>query len=222
MVVSQFASGSHVRPKGATPLRVPLVPAFKQCTAANTTHGFPLAFPSCHPPQHLSSWLTVGTPESNGAGVNSIGFVLLRVKVSTPEDVRINANGTDIRCQPGTAATVCNSPNAVAGPDYSGEVQGTVMIRGTDHYNGPGLTDAATVIDTQFPVNGTCANTLATTIGGTCSIATTANTVVPGAIKDTQRAVIALDQINVFDGGQDGRVSTADNTLFAEMGIFVP
>ena len=57
----------YARPKGATPLRVPLVPAFQQCTAADRTHGPPLAFPSCASPAQTSGNLTVGTPDANGA-----------------------------------------------------------------------------------------------------------------------------------------------------------
>jgi hypothetical protein len=36
------------------------------------------------------------------------------------------------------------------------------------------------------------------------------------------RAIWALDQVQVFDGGPDGVVATADNSLFAVQGIFVP
>src|SRR5215218_5849105 len=80
MVATQLASASHVRPKGATPLRASLVPAFKQCTAANRTHGAPLAFPSCAPPVQTSNYLTMGEPTANGSTANSVGFVLLSVK----------------------------------------------------------------------------------------------------------------------------------------------
>jgi hypothetical protein len=31
-----------------------------------------------------------------------------------------------------------------------------------------------------------------------------------------------MDQIQVFDGGADGDISTADNTLFLTQGVFVP
>src|SRR6266540_822347 len=73
MVVSQVASATHVRPKGASPLHASLVPAYKQCTGTgNRTHGAPLAFPSCAPPVQTSNSLTVGTPDANGAGANSI------------------------------------------------------------------------------------------------------------------------------------------------------
>jgi hypothetical protein len=58
--LAQVAGATHVYPKGATPLRVPFVPAYKQCTAPNRTHGSPLAFASCRPPAPASSFLTVG------------------------------------------------------------------------------------------------------------------------------------------------------------------
>jgi hypothetical protein len=222
LVATQLSSASHVRPKGASPLRASMVPAFKACATPNRTHGTPLAFPSCNPPVQTSNFLTIGSPDANGAGANANGFVLLRVKATSPEDVLIDAVGTDVRCKPATAATVCNSANAGDGPDYSGELQGNAQIRISDHYNGPGLNEAATVVDIPFPVNGTCANTTATTIGGTCTTHTTANTVVPGSVKDTQRGVVEIQQLQISDGGADGLVSTADNTLFTVQGIFIP
>ena len=51
---------SYVRPRGATPLRVPLVPAYNACTAPNRAHGPPLSFGSCNPPQPASCHLTIG------------------------------------------------------------------------------------------------------------------------------------------------------------------
>ncbi len=222
LMTAQLSTASHVRPKGATPLRASMVPAFKACTVPNRTHGAPLAFPSCNPPVQTSNYLTIGSPDANGAGANAVAFVLLKVKPTSPEDVLITSNGTDVRCLPATAATVCNSPNAADGPDYSGQVQGNATIRISDHYNGPGLNEAATVVDIPFPVNGTCANTTATTIGGTCSVNTTANAVVVGSVKDNQRGIVEIQQLQIFDGGADGQVATADNTLYAVQGIFIP
>jgi hypothetical protein len=227
MAVSQLASGSHVRPKGASPLRASLVPSYKLCGPGggtpNRTHGGPLVFPSCSPPVQSSSSLTIGSPDANNAGANSIGTILLRVKTSSPEDVLINASGSDVRCRPGTSSTVCGSANTGDGPDYSGELQGNAMIRISDHYNGPGLNEAATVTDIPFPVNGTCASTSTNAaIGGLCTVATTANTVVPGSVKDTQRGVIEIQQLQINDGGVDGLVATTPNTLFEVQGIFIP
>jgi hypothetical protein len=222
MYMSQIASATHPRPKGASPLRASLVPSFKACTAPNRTHGAPLAFPSCNPPVQTSNFLTIGSPDANGAGANSVGFILLKVKTTSPEDVLIQATITDVRCKAATAATVCNSANAADGPDYSGEVQGNAIIRITDHYNGPGLNEAATVQDIPFPVNTSCANTTATTEGGRCAVVTSANAVVPGSVKDAQRGVIEIGQLQINDGGADGAVATADNTLFEVQGVFIP
>ena len=222
LAVSQISSASHVRPKGASPIRASMVPAFKACGTPNRTHGAPLAFPSCNPPVQASSFLTVGTPDANGAGANSVGVVLLKVKATSPEDVLITSSISDVRCLPATSASVCGTANAADGPDYSGELQGNATIRISDHYNGPGLNEAATVVDIPFPVNASCVATAATTIGGTCTTNTTANAVVPGSVKDTQRAVVEIGQLQVNDGGADGLVSTADNTLFEVQGIFIP
>ena len=101
-------------------------------------------------------------------------------------------------------------------------MQGNATIRISDHYNGPGLNEAATVADIPFPVNATCANTTTTTIGGTCTRNTSANAAVPGSVKDTQRAVVEIAQLQISDGGADGQVSNADNTLFGVQGIFIP
>jgi hypothetical protein len=225
MILAQSAAATHPRPRGATPLRVSLVPAYKACTAPNRTHGAPLAFPSCNPPAQASSFLTVGAPDANGSGANSVGSALLRVKTTAPEDLLITASITDVRCKAATSPSVCANANTAAGPDYTGELQGTTTIRVSDHYNGPSLTEAATVFDIPLPVNIPCANTSDTAVGGTCFVDTSANAVQPGAIPSPSmplRAVVETSQLQVTDGGPDGAVSTADNTLFAVQGVFIP
>jgi hypothetical protein len=227
MVMAQIASATHPRPKGATPLRVSTVPSYKQCTSPNRTHGAPLAFPSCAPPVQTSNFLTVGSPDANGAPANSVGSLRLDVQAGVPgppedSDVLIKTNITDVRCTPAGGASVCATANAADGPDYSGEVQNNAIIRISDHYNGPNLNEAATVQDIPFPVNATCVATTSTSIGGFCSANTSANATVPGSVKDTQRAVVEIQQIQISDGGADGQVSTPDNTLFGVQGIFIP
>jgi hypothetical protein len=216
------ALASHVRPAGASPARFSLVPAFKRCVAPNSNHGAPLAFPSCRPPVPLSNFLTVGTPESNGAPAHSIGHVLLQVKMNAPEDVLATLTISDVRCKPATDAGVCSGVNDQDGPDYSGQIQATFVSRSTDHYNGPSLTEAATMVDIPFPINAPCANTASTATGGLCTVNTTLDTIVPGAFKDGQRQVWELAQAQVTDGGADGSAATADNTVFAVEGTFVP
>jgi hypothetical protein len=230
MVMATVANATHPVPRGATPFRAAMVPAYKACTAPNRQHGPPLAFLSCAPPVQTSSSLTVGTPDANGAASNSIGFVRLAVVRGVPgppddSDVNINASGSDIRCKAGVSATVCGTPNAADGPDYTGELQGDATIRITDHFNAVepgGGTDAATVIDVPFPVDATCAATASTAIGGLCGVTTTANAVVPGSVKDAQRGIVEIGQIQIFDGGTDGLVATPPNTLFSVQGIFIP
>jgi hypothetical protein len=228
MVMASAANAAHPRPKGASPLRASLVPAFNQCTAANRTHGPPLAFPSCNPPVQSSTSVTVGEPTANGAAANSVGFIRISVLVGVPgppddSDVNLVMSITDVRCKAGNAA--CGAANAADGADYTGELQASAQIRISDHFNAVapgGGTDAATVIDIPFPVNAACTATASTSIGSTCGFTTTANTVVPGAAKDGKRAVVEIGQLQVIDGGTDGVVATTPNTLFEVQGIFIP
>jgi len=228
LVVAEFASAGHVRPKSAGGFKVSLVPAFNACAAPNRQHGPPLAFPSCNPPVHSSNSITVGEPSVNGAGANSEGFVKLLVDAGIPgppedSDVLITSTGTDVRCKGGT--TACGAANAADGADYTGQLQGNATIRISDHWNAiaaGGGPDPATVVDIPFPVDANCVATASTAIGGTCSANTSANATVPGAVKDTKRAVVEIGQISISDGGPDGLVTTAPNTTFARQGIFIP
>jgi hypothetical protein len=224
-LAAQVASASHPRPKGATPIRVPFVPAFQQCTTANSTHGAPLQYDSCKPPVQTSPNLTIGSPDANGAGANAIGFAQIDVHAGVPgppddSDVLLAGSATDIRCKTGVAA--CGSANSADGPDYTGEVQSNGIIRISDHYNGGTTSDTGTVQDIPFPTTVPCMATTSTTIGATCGINTSANATIPGAVKDGKRAVIEVMQIQASDGGLDGLVSTTDNTLFAVQGVFIP
>ena len=217
---------NYPRPKGATPLYASLVPAYTQCTAPNRVHG-PPDFPgngaspdgSCNPPLRTSSRLTVGSPDANGAVANSSGFVRLQTQ-PTPADMLIDVNITDVRCDTGVSA--CGTANSLAGPDYTGQVQATYTLRITDKFSGTGGGTAATVIDTTYPVTVACAQTAANTIGGTCLLSTSANALVPNTIRAGFRTIWQAGQVQVFDGGSDGLVSTAGNSLFENQGVFVP
>jgi TolB protein len=204
----------YARPKGATPYRVSLVPAYQACASPNRTHGPSLAFPSCNPPAQVSSTLTVGSPDANARTANSIGSVRLDLIPGVPStpadeaDVNIAFSITDVRRRSDLA-------------DYTGEVQLSHTVRITDRDNWPGET--GTVSDATFAVTVPCAATVDTTVGSTCALTTTADAVVPGAIKESKRAIWEHSQARVYDGGADGLASTAgDNTLFEVQGIFVP
>jgi hypothetical protein len=196
----------YPRPRGATPLRASLVPAFKQCTAPNRTHGAPLSSGSCKPPAQTSSAATVGTPDANGKAANSVGYVLYSV---IPGDVRVSVSLSDVR-RAGDLA------------DYSGSLQARPTVRETDRYNGSSGNEAGTVTDFPFPINAGCSGTPDPAVGATCEVGTTVDAVVPGAIRAGDRAIWELGAIEVYDGGADGDPATADNTLFARQGLFVP
>jgi hypothetical protein len=207
--VTQISDG-YPRPKGATPLRAPLVPAYRQCASPNRTHGAPLAFGSCAPPDQTSQDLTVGTPDANGQAAASTGTVLLRV-VSCPAcvsplpnaDVRIDASITDVR-------------NRGDLSDYTGDLEGRLSLRLTDSFNsaspGDPQTDPATVEDTAFKFSMPCAGTSATT-GSDCQVSTSADAVMPGSVRDGDRAIWQLGPIGLYD--QSGN-------LFATQGVFLP
>ena len=214
-----IAPGGYARPKGATPLRVPLVPAYKECTAPNRTHGAPLAFGSCAPPDLASDFLTVGTPDANGRAANSIGSVRLDVvpgDETTPADeadVLVTTSLTDVR-------------NAGSLTDYTGGLQETANVRITDRYNSAGSGDpneGATLTDIPFPVQMSCTPTASASTGSTCGVDTSLDAVVPGSIREGSRAIWQLGGVEVWDGGSDGDpVTSADDTLFARQGVFVP
>jgi hypothetical protein len=215
----------YPRPKGATPVFVPLVPAFADCVSPNGTHGGGLSGGSCKPPAQTSTSLTVGTPDSNGAASNMTGFVRFGVCSGSgcgAADVAITASVTDVRCKAGAAP--CGPANSVAGSDYAGELQANAALRITDRVNGAAGTEAGTVSDTSFPVTVPCTATSAdTSEGGICSVTTSANTVIPGSVPAGARTIWQLGQVTVYDGGPDGDVDTAaGNTVFLHQGLFTP
>jgi hypothetical protein len=67
-----------------------------------------------------------------------------------------------------------------------------------------------------------CAATPDPAVGGTCSLSTTLDAIVPSAITEGDRSSWQMGAVQVFDGGADGLLSTTPNTLFARQGIFVP
>lgn len=205
----------YARPQTASPLRTSLVVAFKPCTASNRQHGPPLLGASCGPPTQASDWLTVGSPDvaGNGNQANSAGSVRLVTQAGAagpPDDadVQFVASITDVRNKSGLT-------------DYTGQLQARLDLRVTDRDSGPSLTEPATG-DTPLNFTLPCAATGDPAIGSTCSVTTTADAVMPGAVLEGKRSVWEFGKVQVFDGGSDGMASTTPNTLFADQGVFVP
>jgi glucose/arabinose dehydrogenase len=213
-LVITTANDAYARPRGASPMRLSLVNAYKACTSPNRTHGAPLAFGSCAPPAPSSSQLTVGTPDSNGQGSSATGFVLYKTigSAATPPndaDVRVIAHLTDVRRKVGLA-------------DYTGELAVLTPLRLTDSASGPALNVQATVSDFSIPATVPCAATASPSVGSTCDLDTTVNALAPGTVSEGVRAIWEIRQVEISDGGADGDADTAPNTVFARQGVFAP
>lgn len=218
----------HVRPKGAGPLHTSLVPAYTMCSSPDRTHGAPLAAPSCAQPSRTSSFVTIGTPDANGAAANATPSVRFRVLPGLPgpphdTQVFVYFNVTDVRCE--VAAQPCGSANAQAGPDYTGELETEVTLRITDAWsavNPGGGTDHATMTDYVLRLPLSCVNTASTAMGATCTSTNDLSNFVPGIVPEGRRAIWEMGSVRYLDGGPDGIASTADNTAFLTQGIFIP
>jgi hypothetical protein len=216
----------YPRPGSATPLRVPLVPAYAQCTTAtqNSNHVAPLALDSCAPPLQQSSLLTTS---SVGRGDGKVRLSVLAGNASTfadEADISITASANDVVCA--GASSGCTA----AGADYTGQLLLTVGMRITDQANTIGAGAApATVEDTTFSAPLSCSAT-ADASGGSCSLSTAADTLVPGFAKEGKRALISTLSTEVRDQGPDGSLGagcppacgTGDEETFLTQGTFAP
>jgi hypothetical protein len=214
-----------VRPKGATPVRIPFVPAYNQCTGAgNRTHGPPLANPSCNPPVQSSTTLTIGSPDANGAAANfqgSMRYAVVTGNVSTPAneaDVVLTVSMADIRKKSDLT-------------DYTGKVLVTSDMAVSDKYNGTLLNEPGTSQTVRLNIPVQCTATAVTTIGSDCNLGTSANTILPGAVFELRRAIWDMGQIIVKDAGPNGTgygagcpptCGDGDETVFLREGIFIP
>jgi hypothetical protein len=209
------APSSFARPASANRVQFSLVPAYEECWfGANREHGPPLAYRSCAPPQPGSSRLTVGVGDGDPAPSRSTGFVRLKMFPGTP-------GGVDDT----TARVRLNLTNVMRSSDlsdYTGELRGSVRVRITDR-EGVSGSPSQTVQD--FPLAWTipCTATASTSDGATCDLGTDLDALVPGATPERTRAIWALDQVKVYEGGPDEDADTpAGDSLFAVQGVFVP
>ena len=199
---------AYPRPVGASPVEVSLVPAYQPCSAPNRAHGPPLGFGSCNPPAQQSGQLTVGTPDANGQGAKSLGYLRIGTLPGNPTtpadeaDVRLWANITDVRMRSDLS-------------DYTGDLGVRLAIQITDKNNTPhpGGPGAATVEELTHSQPIPCTGTDNTTVGSTCQVDTTVEALVPGAVVEKRRAIWELGAVRVHDGA---------GNLFMTQGLFVP
>jgi hypothetical protein len=194
----------YPRPRGASPLVLPLVVAYKypQCSSSQALqHGPPLSYRSC-PPQAESGQLTTGTPDSNGLFVRMQAYLGLRVVTG---DVQVNLHVNDV-------LTKALEP-------YPGEIRARVLARLTDRDG----TIPQTTTDFVLGVTAPCVPDADPRLGSACDAVTTIDSLIPGAVPEGGRSVWQLAQAQVFDAGPDGDVLTAaDNTVYLRQGIFIP
>jgi subtilase family protein len=222
---------SYPRPRGATPLRVSLVPAYGQCASGNRQHGPPLAVGSCNPPSQASSTLTVGTLDSNSLPAQSVASVRLDTRpgnLATPAneaDVNVQISATDVRCR-----TTNNACPGGQNSDYTGKVLVTSKLRITDKLNGPAQDEDGTTVDTDLEIPVSCSATTAS-IGAECALTTTLNSVLPGIVLEGKRAIWQLAQVEIQDAGPNGTgygtgcprgCGDGDEATFMRQGVFVP
>jgi hypothetical protein len=212
----------HDHPASAQRLRVPLVPNFRQTISAtqcaarggtNSTHGAPLALPSCQPPGYVP-----GTRAAQGSSSSS--FAQLTAVPGDPgtaadeADVSISLNAGDIRDR-GSGGDYLPNPS---GPD----VTLIELLRVSDFLNGPSLQDPATVTDFDFSVPVACAGTPSPAVGSDCDIATSADAVTPGMIPEGKSMVLQAFRVRLNDSGANGTPGDADDRSFSQQGIYIP
>jgi glucose/arabinose dehydrogenase len=262
----------YTSPIGASPLRVPLVPAFSACSTPNSVHGSPLNFSSCNPPARTSSTSMLGS--------KSIGFanILVCNLTATAQncnqsglvkpDLRVFANLRDVRCV-GSMPAGCSpggdyNPNGAAGPyttvcttaancgdgsekaspycaqsgssstaciaatdlTFTARLPGAAAGKGvriTDTFNGVSQDVPATTADGAFPIPVDCLPSPADeTIGSICGMNTSANALMPGAIRAGDNSIWQLGEIQVLDSGSDGTRGNGDDQVLATQGIYLP
>jgi hypothetical protein len=213
------AIATHPRPGGGSPLRVPLVSAYGQCTTAaqNSNHVAPLALDSCSPPNELADITTTST---TGAGQGSFRLGVFCSDGASPpcntadsvdsEDVRVVVTSSDIRC-----TTITGSCPLGAGSDYDDDAFIRFMLRITDHSNsaepsaGAACTNSsgfppcvsATVIDLSFALPIACTTTPASSNGSNCNLDTTLDSQIPGMVIERQRTSYSMPSPGPFYGG---------------------
>jgi hypothetical protein len=182
-----------------------------------------------------SGVLTLGTPDVNGAAARMTGSLKLTVLAGNPAtpaddaDVGIRISITDVRCRATNAA-------CPAGPlsDFEGRLLAAPNpLRITDRLNTPpGPVGGSGTGDTQLELPFDCGPTADPAVGSACTLETTLDAVIPGAVWEGQRAIWELGQIHVRDPGPNGAgfespacppsCGDGDETLFLRQGVFVP
>jgi hypothetical protein len=211
------ASNVPPSPGSAGLYQVRLVPSYESCGVPNAVHAEPLAAPSCQPPVLSSPNLTIGTPDVNGEPANFRGYIGLQVQGESPIDLQ-NGDQSDVE----VTANLSDIRMAADLTDYTGELEARLQLRMTDTASGAALNTPATAVDLPLSFVIPCQPTADPDAGSDCAVKTSVDTLLGGVVTESRQAVWEVSKAEVLDGGPDGSVATADNSAFAEQGIFVP
>jgi Tol biopolymer transport system component len=202
---------TYARPKAATPILAPLVPAYATCTSPNRVHGGSLNYGSCAPPDHLSPTLTVGVGDGSLAFSRSVGSVRLAALPGVPGGI----DDADMALR----LSITNVMRKSDLSDYPGELGVDLSLQMTDKEGAVGQTAMGFGLSATAP----CTATDSTIDGATCALDTTVEALIPAAITEGARAVFELGPIRVRDGGTDEDADTpAGDGVLATQGVFVP
>jgi hypothetical protein len=211
----------YPRPGSATPLHLPLVPAYAGCTSPNGKHVAPLSYNSCNPPVQESALLTTSAIGRGAA------YVKLKALVGDPTttaadeaDATVRVRATDVK-------------RASDGLDYTGDVMLRWNSRITDSAHGASTIDPATTINRNFSLLVPCTATSNPDAGSICQLDSTLDSLVPGLLVESRRTIMGMSIIRILDTGDDGRLitsgaacppdcGTGDERLFLRQGVFLP
>jgi TolB protein len=184
----QPVTTAHVRPQGATPMRLPLTVAYNDC-GAGPTHDPPISSSTCGPAQASSPDLTLGEPAVNGQLAKGKGFI--KIKALSPSNGQVRVSINDVRCK-----NYFSGCNELLG-DYSSFLNLSLNFQITDKATTGGVSATVPILalTTQVP----CTATADTTIGSTCQTTTDINSILPGAIVPGKRASWVLIDAAVYD-----------------------
>jgi NAD(P)-dependent dehydrogenase (short-subunit alcohol dehydrogenase family) len=87
----------------------------------------------------------------------------------------------------------------------------------------PELLEHRALGDIEYSFKLQCQSTADNTVGSTCAVATTLDSLVPNTVPEGRHSIWELGQVRIDDGGNDVNVETVDdNELFAVQGIYLP
>ena len=139
----------HVRPKSATPVKVPLVPSFRSATRRTAPTARRWRTARAQPPSQSSDYLTVGTPDANAKTANSIGSVKLSAIAGQRRDVGGRGRRQDQGQRSRTSARRATSPTTRV------ELQARLRpATSPTRTTGPTLGDSATIVCRRDALHG--------------------------------------------------------------------